>query len=162
MATKPTSYPAATGEAAKTVAEHAGERDLVFWGAWRGWIALEEKGVQYQYKEVNPYNKPAELFEINPKGLVPILQNTTTKEITADSLAILKYLEEAYPSPSLLPSSTADKAIAEHWLSHINTILIPFFFRLMQAQPSNAPQLAKALEGFTTALALVSAARKEG
>ncbi|KAH6717300.1 glutathione-S-transferase [Leptodontidium sp. MPI-SDFR-AT-0119] len=138
MATKPTSYPAATGRAVKTVAEHAEEQGLVFWGAW------------------------VCLLEINPKGLVPILQNTTTKEVKADSLAILKHLDEAYPSPSLLPSSTADKAIAEQWLTHINTVLIPSFFRLMQAQPSNASQHDKALEDFTAALSLVSAARKEG
>lgn len=34
MATKPSSYPAATGRAAQTVAEHAAKEDLVFWGAW--------------------------------------------------------------------------------------------------------------------------------
>ncbi|KAL2060910.1 hypothetical protein VTL71DRAFT_8962 [Oculimacula yallundae] len=166
-ATKPASYPSATGRAAQTVAEHTGKEDLVFWGAWfcpfthRSWIALEEKGLKYQYKEVNPYNKPAELLEINSKGLVPILQNTTTNTITADSLAILTHLEAAYLTPALLPSSPTDRAIATHWLTHINTILIPSFFRLMQAQPSNTVQTTKAFAEFTTAMSLIAEAKHE-
>lgn len=37
----------------------------------RVWIALEAKGLQYQYIEVDPYKKPEALLEVNPRGLVP-------------------------------------------------------------------------------------------
>lgn len=37
----------------------------------RVWIALEVKGLNYQYIEVDPYKKPASLLEVNPRGLVP-------------------------------------------------------------------------------------------
>lgn len=76
-------YDRATGVAADTVAKHAEPQPLVFYAGWvrtshtskdardlihtiflqfcpyvqRNWIALEEKGVPYQYKEVNPYKK---------------------------------------------------------------------------------------------------------
>ncbi len=90
---------------------------------------------------------------------MPILQDTTTGEVTPDSLAIMKHLDSTYPNPSLLPSSVADRDIVEHWLGHINNILIPSFFRLMQAQPSSVEQHTTALAEFTAGLALISEQR---
>lgn len=37
----------------------------------RVWIAMEYKGIPYQYIEVDPYKKPQALLEVNPRGLVP-------------------------------------------------------------------------------------------
>jgi glutathione S-transferase len=37
----------------------------------RVWVALEAKGIQYQYVEVDPYKKPQALLDVNPRGLVP-------------------------------------------------------------------------------------------
>jgi glutathione S-transferase len=37
----------------------------------RVWITLEAKGIPYRYIEVDPLNKPPELLDINPRGLVP-------------------------------------------------------------------------------------------
>ena len=56
-------YPHATGHAAKTVAAHQDPQEVIFYSGWfcpfvqRSWITLEEKGIPYQYKEVNPYKK---------------------------------------------------------------------------------------------------------
>jgi glutathione S-transferase len=56
-------HPHATGNAANTVEQHQESSELVFYAGWfcpfvqRSWITLEEKGVPYQYKEVNPYKK---------------------------------------------------------------------------------------------------------
>ncbi len=41
----------------------------------RVWIALEIKGLNYQYIEIDPYQKPDVLLEINPRGLVPALRH---------------------------------------------------------------------------------------
>lgn len=41
----------------------------------RVWIALEAKGLEYQYIEVDPYKKPQSLLDVNPRGLVPALQH---------------------------------------------------------------------------------------
>ena len=41
----------------------------------RVWIALEVKGLNYQYIEVDPYKKPESLLEVNPRGLVPALRH---------------------------------------------------------------------------------------
>jgi maleylacetoacetate isomerase len=45
---------------------------------------------------------------INPQGVVPALE--TGHGILTQSLAILEWLEEAYPTPSLLPGSSVDRA----------------------------------------------------
>jgi glutathione S-transferase len=41
----------------------------------RVWIALELKGLPYQYIEVDPYKKPQSLLDVNPRGLVPALRH---------------------------------------------------------------------------------------
>lgn len=41
----------------------------------RVWIALEAKGIPYQYIEIDPYAKPESLLKINPRGLVPAIQH---------------------------------------------------------------------------------------
>jgi glutathione S-transferase len=41
----------------------------------RVWVALEAKGIPYQYIEVDPYKKPESLLAVNPRGLVPALQH---------------------------------------------------------------------------------------
>ena len=42
--------------------------------AQRSWIALRHKGVDFEYKEQDPYDKSPEWLAINPRGLVPALQ----------------------------------------------------------------------------------------
>ena len=71
----------ATGQAAETVTNHTTDQDLKLYGSCfcpfvqRVWIALEAKGIPYQYIEVDPYKKPPSLLEVNPRGLVPALRH---------------------------------------------------------------------------------------
>jgi len=82
-------YDRASGTALKTVQAHSKPNDLTCFFAWfcpyvlpcphpvnlkvqRAWIALEEKNADYQYVETQPYRKPKELLDVNPKGLVPV------------------------------------------------------------------------------------------
>jgi maleylacetoacetate isomerase len=45
---------------------------------------------------------------VNPQALVPVLETDEVR--VSQSLAILEYLEEAYPDPPLLPRGMADRA----------------------------------------------------
>ena len=81
--------------------------------AYRVRIALQLKGLPHELVPVHLLkdggeHKTAAYLEKNPGGLVPILE--TEDGIIAQSLAILEYLEEAYPEPSLLPGTTTDRA----------------------------------------------------
>jgi len=133
-------HPHATGAAEKTVAQHEQRQDLIFYAGWfcpfvqRSWVALEEKGITYQYKEVNPYKKEKHFLNINPKGLVPALEYKG--KALYESLVICEFLEEAYPEhkPHLLPADPYERAIVRLQIDHISKAFIPAFFRALQAQ----------------------------
>lgn len=58
----------------------------------RVWIALEAKGLQYQYREEDPYktNASQQLLEANPKGAVPAIRQGDWA--CAGSAVILEYV----------------------------------------------------------------------
>ncbi|EKM53396.1 uncharacterized protein PHACADRAFT_259750 [Phanerochaete carnosa HHB-10118-sp] len=143
-------FPHATGTAAKTVEKRQEPQDLVFYSGWfcpfvqRAWIALEERGIPYQYKEVNPYKKERHFLDINPKGLVPAVEYKG--KALYESLVLCEFLEDAYPTykPNLLPSDPFERNYARIWLDYISKSIVPAFFRLIQAQTSEKRQEALA------------------
>lgn len=142
-------HPTATGNAAKTVAEHQAKQDLVFYSGWfcpfnqRVWISLEEKGIPYQYKEVNPYKKEKHFLDINPKGLVPAIEYQG--RALYESLVLCEFLEEAYPNhkPHLLPADPFERALVRLWIDHTSKTIIPSWHRLLQAQSTEQQDAAR-------------------
>ncbi len=100
---------------------------LTLYGYWRSTaayrvrIALNLKQVSYQQKSVHlvkdggEQNKP-EYKSLNPQALVPTLIDDGTA--IGQSMAILEYLEEKYPSTPLLPSDIKQRALARQ-LCHL-------------------------------------------
>lgn len=81
--------------------------------SYRVRIALHYKGLPFQTLPVHLLKeggeqKKTEYLRLNPQGLVPYLIDG--KYGISQSLAILEYLEEAYPHPALLPQQAADRA----------------------------------------------------
>ncbi len=81
--------------------------------AYRVRIALNLKNIAYDVKIVNLIanggeQKNSEYAQINPQKLVPAL--VTDGQVLTQSLAILEYLEEVYPHPSILPGDPIHKA----------------------------------------------------
>ena len=77
-------------------------------------IALALKDIDYEYAPVNLLKGEQQsegYLARNPLGLVPALE-TESDGIITQSLAIMEYLEEASPSPSLLPQTPAQRASA--------------------------------------------------
>ena len=80
--------------------------------AYRLRIALELKGLDYDYVAVNLLkSEQAEdhYRSLNPIGLVPALE-LDSHEVLGQSVAILEWLEEQYPSPALLPTDALARA----------------------------------------------------
>ena len=81
--------------------------------AFRVRIALNLKGLAYEALPVDirpgatHHTRPA-FLAVNPEGLVPALEDNAAT--LSQSLAIIEYLEEAYPQPPLLPRSAIDRA----------------------------------------------------
>ncbi|NNE57647.1 MAG: maleylacetoacetate isomerase [Hellea sp.] len=75
-------------------------------------IALNLKGLEYEYipYALLPDEHKSETFmKLNPQGLVPALEIENTTVLT-QSMAIIEYLEDAYPEPSIMPPDALGKA----------------------------------------------------
>jgi glutathione S-transferase len=59
--------------------------------------------------EIDLSDRPAWIYDLNPTGRVPVLDDTF---VLPESLVIMEYLEEAYPEPALLPSEPRERAQA--------------------------------------------------
>jgi glutathione S-transferase len=72
-------------------------------------IALAEKGLEYEVVEVDLDDRPAWIYEKNPLGRVPVLEEG--EYILPESAVINEYLEERWPEPALWPSDPAERAL---------------------------------------------------
>jgi glutathione S-transferase len=77
--------------------------------AARARITLAEKGLSYERVEIDLSNRPAFMFEKNPTGTVPVLEEDDGF-VLPESRAIIEYLEERFPDPPLLPDSVQERA----------------------------------------------------
>ncbi|XP_031486104.1 glutathione S-transferase 2-like [Nymphaea colorata] len=80
--------------------------------SWRVRIALNLKGLPYEYKPVNllkDEQSSPEFTRLNPLGYVPVLADGDM--VISDSFAILLYLEEKYPEHPILPSDMKKRAL---------------------------------------------------
>jgi glutathione S-transferase len=73
-------------------------------------IVLAEKALEYEAVEIDLDHRPAWLYEKNPLGRVPVLEEDAL--VLAESLVIAEYLEERYPEPRLWPVDPAERALA--------------------------------------------------
>jgi maleylacetoacetate isomerase len=79
--------------------------------SYRVRIALNLKGLDYQTVPVHLLRgeqRAAGYRAVNPAGLVPAL--VEEGQALTQSLAIMEYLDEAYPQPPLLPGTAAERA----------------------------------------------------
>jgi glutathione S-transferase len=128
----------ATGSALATVKKHSKEHNLKLYGSCfcpfvqRVWISLECKKLDYQYVEVDPYKKPEWYLKLNPRGLVPTLQDGDW--CCYESTVLMEYLEDLNQGNALLPADPKKRAHSRLWTDHINRKILPRFYAYIQAQ----------------------------
>ncbi|KAL0399541.1 UNVERIFIED_CONTAM: Glutathione S-transferase U19 [Sesamum radiatum] len=83
-------------------------------------IALDEKGIEYEYREENLANKSPLLLEMNPvHQKVPVLIHNGKP--VSESLIILEYIDEVWKDKSpLLPFDPYQRAQARFWADLID------------------------------------------
>ncbi|CAO3625884.1 unnamed protein product [Mucor fragilis] len=81
--------------------------------SWRVRIALEWKGIKYDYRPVDLFqnaNNKDEYLKVNPTQKVPAFI-TKEGQLLSQSEAIIEYIDEAYPDRPLLPKSPFERAL---------------------------------------------------
>jgi maleylacetoacetate isomerase/maleylpyruvate isomerase len=79
--------------------------------SYRVRIALGLKGLKFEHLTVNLLKNEQgqpEFTALNPEGLVPLLEHDGLR--LSQSTAIIEYLEEAFPSPALMPTDLQGRA----------------------------------------------------
>ncbi|MDR2155329.1 MAG: maleylacetoacetate isomerase [Burkholderiaceae bacterium] len=80
--------------------------------AFRVRIALNLKGLAYDYVPVHlakGEHKQPVFAAMTAEGLIPVLELDDGRRLT-QSMAIIEYLDEAYPDPALLPADAHERA----------------------------------------------------
>lgn len=80
-------------------------------------IGLLEKGIKYKMQQCAPHTP--EILAVHPWGRIPVFRDGDVRLF--ETSAILRYVEEAFSGPTLLPQNIRDRAIAEQWVSAINS-----------------------------------------
>lgn len=72
-------------------------------------IALAEKGIDYERVEIDLSDRPSWIYDLNPTGRVPVLEDGF---VLPESAVIMGYLDDRYPELPLLPGDPAERAKA--------------------------------------------------
>jgi glutathione S-transferase len=88
-------------------------------------IVLAEKGIEYETVEVDLDDRPAWIYEKNPLGRVPVLEEDTF--LLAESAVIDEYLDDRYPEPPLWPADPAERALARMLVFRFDELSRPYY-----------------------------------
>ena len=88
-------------------------------------IALAEKGIEYETIEVDLDDRPAWIYEKNPLGKVPVLEEDTF--VLPESAVINEYLEERYPEPRLWPVDPGERALGRLLVFRFDELSRPYY-----------------------------------
>src|SRR5438270_3274821 len=106
-------------------------------------IALAEKDVEYESVEIDLDDRPAWIYEKNPLGKVPVLEEG--EFVLPESAVIMEYLEERYPEPALLPSDPAERARVRLRIERFDHALGNAYYAFRRGEDDSAERLAHCL-----------------
>ena len=82
-------------------------------------LALAHKGLEVESVEIS-YDDRSPVIGVSGQGLVPVLVDGD--DVIADSVRILRYLEEKWPDPPLFPRDAARRAELDVFLDWFNEV----------------------------------------
>ena len=88
-------------------------------------IVLAEKGIEYETVAIDLNDRPAWIYEKNPLGKVPVLEEDTF--VLPESAVIDEYLEERYPEPALWPADAAERAFGRLLVFRFDELSKPYY-----------------------------------
>lgn len=92
-------------------------------------MAMVEKGLPFTLQATGPHTP--EVLALNPFGYLPVLSDG---DFTLyETSAIVRYIDECFAGPALVPSSLGDRARCEQWVSAFNAFvydaIVPHYIR---------------------------------
>jgi glutathione S-transferase len=88
-------------------------------------IVLAEKGLEYETVVIDLDDRPAWIYEKNPLGRVPVLEEGTF--VLAESAVINEYLEDRFPEPALWPADPAERALGRMVVFRFDELSRPYY-----------------------------------
>ena len=88
-------------------------------------IVLAEKGIEYESFAIDLDDRPAWIYEKNPTGRVPVLEEDTF--VLAESAVVDEYLEDRYPEPALWPADPAERALGRMLVFRFDELSRPYY-----------------------------------
>jgi glutathione S-transferase len=88
-------------------------------------IVLAEKGLEYETVVIDLDDRPAWIYEKNPLGRVPVLEEDTF--VLAESAVINEYLEDRFPEPALWPADPAERALGRMVVFRFDELSRPYY-----------------------------------
>jgi len=130
--------------------------------SWIARLALEEKGQDYRWIEINPFARdvPASYLALHPFKRVPALVHDNFQ--IYETGAITRYVDEAFPGPRLQPTDPRQRARTNQLLSIIDSyvywplvrqVFSHRVFRPRLGRPSDVAEVQKGLEAAPEVLA---------
>ena len=103
-------------------------------------FVLFEKGMDFEIKDVDLFNKPEDISVMNPYGQVPIL---VERDLTLyESNIINEYIDERFPHPQLMPADPVMRARARLFLFRFEQELFTHV-KALETGPSKAHEKAR-------------------
>lgn len=106
-------------------------------------FVLFEKGMDFEIRDVDLFNKPEDISVMNPYGQVPILVERDL--ILYESNIINEYIDERFPHPQLMPADPVMRARARLFLFNFERELFIYVHQLERRE--QVKEDAKLLEG---------------
>ena len=88
-------------------------------------IVLAEKGVPYETVEIDLTDRPAWIYDLNPTGKVPVLDEDGW--LLPESAVIGEYLNERYPEPPLWPDDPGERAAGRLLVFRFDDFSKPYY-----------------------------------
>ena len=134
--------------------------------AQRAWLALAQQDIDFDYIEVDPYDKNQQWMDISRQaGQVPVLVSTDTDEsevTVVGSNRVVEFLDNAYPRDMRIFSTKAtEQAEQKYWIDTIESQIIPYFYRFLKTsepgdyQDESKKKMIQGIMAFTRAMSNV-------
>ncbi|ARN73389.1 glutathione S-transferase family protein [Oceanicoccus sagamiensis] len=112
--------------------------------AQRTRIALLEKGLDFDFAEVDLANKPDWFVEASPSGKVPVLVHDGHRLF--ESAIINEYIDEVWPQPALMPADAVLRAQARIWVDKFSAFASTLFYIGVKKDQQELQQLTEKLK----------------